>query len=301
MARTYKVLAGLAALSLLLITPVAVYLSEGAVHIPARRRFAAHTELADRIAQANAATWRESQITAADGILLKAWEFRPHHWNGATVLVLHGHFDTREGTSGFAPLLLKHGYAALVPDNRGHGTSGGDEVTYGVRERDDVRRWVGFAAGEKGGGRVYGLGQSMGAAILLQSLAGESRIRAAVAEGAFTGFRAVAYQRVGGRFGLPPSLSALFVEPAFLYLRARYGVALDQASPIDAIRQSKTPILYIHGTGDTNIEPANSRELLAARPAGSELWQPARATHIKALAYYPEEFERRVIGWFDRH
>ena len=25
------------------------------------------------------------------------------------------------------------------------------------------------------------------------------------------------------------------------------------------------------------------------------------AVHIKASAYYPEEFERRVIGWFDRH
>jgi uncharacterized protein len=141
----------------------------------------------------------------------------------------------------------------------------------------------------------------MGAAILLQALAVEPRIRAAVAEGAFTDFRAVAYQRVGGRFGLPPSLSALFVEPALLYLRARYGLALDQASPMVAIRQSRTPVLYIHGTGDTNIAPGNSRELLAARPIGSELWQPARATHIKALAYYPEEFERRVISWFNRH
>jgi len=280
---------------------ISVMLSEDALHVPARRRFAAHVEIADRIARATDATWHESQIAAADGIRLKGWEFRPNHWNGATVLVLHGQFGTREGTSGFAPMLLRHGYAALVPDNRGHGSSGGAEVTYGVRERDDVRRWVGYAAGEDGARRIYGLGESMGAAILLQSLALAPRIRAVVAEGSFTGFRRVAYDRVARSLGLPAMLTGLFVEPALVYLRARYGLAMDQANPIDGVRESHTPVLYIHGTADTNIEPANSRELYAARRDGSELWQPDGATHTRASAFYPQEFERRVVGWFDAH
>ena len=190
MTRTSKALLTTFFLGAVVSVAGAIVLSEGAVHLPARRRFAAHKEIADRIAQASAATWREAQIQAADGIVLKAWEFLPHQWNGATVLVLHGHFDTREGTAGFAPMLLQHGYAVLVPDNRGHGASGGAEVTYGLRERDDVQRWVGWAAAQplansaaapamvaaklivekNQAPRVYGLGESMGAAILLQSL-----------------------------------------------------------------------------------------------------------------------------------
>jgi alpha-beta hydrolase superfamily lysophospholipase len=309
MPRSAKLLIGLALIATAGVATVAVFVSEGALHIPARRRFAAHAEMADRIAQANGATWHTRQIAAADGTRLESWEFRPARWNGATVLVLHGHFDTREGTAGFAPMLLRHGYAALIPDNRGHGASGGDEVTYGVRERDDVHRWVSYALETNGAmhpsmehaQRVYALGESMGAAILLQALPGEPRLRAVVAEGAYARFRNVAYGRVSKQLSLTPTLAAVVVEPAFFYLRTRYGIAMDQANPVEAVVHAKTPILYIHGTGDTNITPDNSQVLYDARRAGSELWQPGGATHTRASSFYPEEFERRVIGWFDGH
>jgi alpha-beta hydrolase superfamily lysophospholipase len=276
-------------------------LSEDALHVPARRRFTPHAEVAGRIAQEAGGAWSTARVRAGDGAALEAWQFQPRQWNGGTVLVLHGHLDTREGTSTFASMLMQHGYAALVPDNRGHGSSGGAEVTYGIRERDDIRSWVGWALSSGHARRVYGLGESMGAANLLQSLPVEPRFRAVVAEGAFTGFRRVAYERVGRRFGMPPGLSGILVEPAFLYVRLRYGLPLADANPLDAVRQSHTPVLYIHGTSDTNITPDNSRLLYETRSEASELWQPEGATHTRASLSYPEEFERRVIGWFDTH
>ena len=38
-------------------------------------------------------------------------------------------------------MLLRHGYATLIPDARAHGRSGGNIPTYGVLEADDIRRW----------------------------------------------------------------------------------------------------------------------------------------------------------------
>jgi dipeptidyl aminopeptidase/acylaminoacyl peptidase len=41
----------------------------------------------------------------------------------------------------------------------------------------------------------------------------------------------------------------------------RYGVDLRRASPVDAIRATKVPILLIHGALDTNVPLRHSQEL----------------------------------------
>jgi fermentation-respiration switch protein FrsA (DUF1100 family) len=78
-------------------------------------------------------------------------------------------------------------------------------------------------------------------------------------------------------------------------------VNLGQASPVDALRQSTTPVLLIHGTADTNIPPAHSELLARARPANTDLWLVPGAIHTQAHAAQPEEYERRVLEWFEQH
>ena len=45
-------------------------------------------------------------------------------------------------------------------------------MTYGVLESDDVHRWVDLLPSSEGCQRVFGLGESLAAGILLQSLSG---------------------------------------------------------------------------------------------------------------------------------
>jgi len=125
--------------------------------------------------------------------VLKGWYIHPKEFNGNVVIVLHGITDNREGMAGFGKLFLDHGYAVLMPDARGHGESGGDIATYGLRESDDIHRWVSWIYGQE---RlpvqcVYGFGESYGAALILQSLADEPRYCAVAAESAFSSARAM--------------------------------------------------------------------------------------------------------------
>src|SRR2546421_6739702 len=53
------------------------------------------------------------QITARDGVVLRAWYIRPANDNGRDAILLHGITDNREGVAGFAPNLLKPGYRVL--------------------------------------------------------------------------------------------------------------------------------------------------------------------------------------------
>jgi predicted acyl esterase len=84
--------------------------------------------------------------------------------------------------TGHLQYLLRNGYAALMPDTRGYGASGGDLVTYGLKEARDTAMWAQWLARQPGVNRIYGLGESMGAAVLIQSLADHPGLRAIVAE-----------------------------------------------------------------------------------------------------------------------
>jgi len=229
---------------------------------------------------------------------------RPAPNNGNVVILLHGVGDNRQGMLNCAELFLSNGYSVLLPDSRAQGESGGAFATYGIKEVDDVHRWFGWLKTTDHPQCIFGLGESMGAAILLQALRAEPRFCAAVAESAFATFREVAYVRVGHIFHVRPWLGRTVLRPAvelaLLYGRLRYGVNLANASPERAVENVQIPILLIHGLEDHNIPPSHSLEIQAHNPSNITLWEVPRAEHCGAIAVYPEEFQKRVLQWFGR-
>jgi uncharacterized protein len=251
------------------------------------------------------ATLHDVSLEARDGVVMQAWYVVPHDPNGTAVILLHGMGDNRAGVAGYAKLFLAHGYAVLLPDSREHGDSGGAIATYGVLERDDIRRWTEWLKSESGGGCIYGFGESMGAALILQSLAVQAPLCGVVAESSFVNFREIARDRAGSYAGFGPwfgrTIGWLPIEFSLQYTRLRYGVDLTQADPQKALRQSQVPVLLVHGARDTNISPRHSRELYQTATSHARLWIVPGAEHTGAWATMPTEFESEVLGWFSSH
>jgi len=278
-----------------------IYLADGTLH-PGRRELTNDDVAGARVAvQAMNADLSDVSITTSDGVTLRGWLLRPPHANGEAALLLHGLGDNRLGMGGYARLLLAHGFAVLMPDARGHGASGGGLVTYGLIERNDIRQWVEFLSAETHAHCVYGMGESMGAAELLQSLAARARFCAVVAESGFSNFREIAYDRMGQPFGMGPWVGRTVLRPlveiAFLRARWKYGLNMEQVSPEDAVAAAHVPVLLIHGAIDTNIPARHSRAMNAVA-SQTVLWEVPGADHCGALSVAPAEFERRVLGWF---
>src|SRR5271170_7145149 len=112
-------------------------LMEKALHMP-RRPVTEQYHFAALARGASRSGVEDVSVSAADGAILKGWYVKPDVWNRATVILLHGVADNREGVTGYALIFLRAGYAVLLPDSRGSGESGGNVVTYGLLEAEDV-------------------------------------------------------------------------------------------------------------------------------------------------------------------
>ena len=281
-----------------------ILIAEAVLH-PARNRvtLAGMTE-AQTSAKDDDATLSDVSITAEDGTSLKAWELRPEDATGDVVILLHGLRGNRLEMMNYADMLVTHGYSVLMPDARAHGESGGSLATYGLIERGDVHRWFDWLVANRNPHCIYGFGESMGAAQILQALQAEARFCAVAAESPFSTLRESAYDRIGQRFHTGPWIGRTIfrpvVESAYVYARLRYRIDMNQVSPEDAVAASKVPVLLIHGESDTNIPPRHSLRI-AARNDGVALWELPNTGHSNAIDTSPRELEAKLVAWFGAH
>jgi dipeptidyl aminopeptidase/acylaminoacyl peptidase len=137
---------------------------------------------------------------------------------------------------------------------------------------------------------------------LLQALPEEGRLCAVVAESPFASFREAAYARFGREFHTGPWLGSTFFRPTvdvgFLFVRIRYGLDMERASPKETIKKTKTPIMLIHGLSDRNIPAYHSDEIQASNPTRVVVWKVPGAVHTGAHKVAAVEFEAKVLGWF---
>jgi len=270
-----------------------------------RRPIQHRAEAAEFVLRRYSAPLQEVSVTASDGAVLRAWYVHPRHFNGNTVLLLHGITDNREGMAGFARLFFDHGYGVLLPDARRHGESGGELATYGIKESGDIHDWVSWLYANDPPHCLYGLGESYGAALLLQSLAVEDRFCAVVAESSFSTARDMSYERISGPLHLRPwfgrTIGFPVREAAVLYAHWKYSIDLLQPNPLNAVAHSTVPVLLIHGNNDASISPRHSQLIASAAPDHVQLWLVPGAGHTMSWTAAHQEFESRVLGWFFEH
>ncbi len=241
----------------------------------------------------------DTSIIAADGATLRGSWFGQAASPQGCVIVLHGLGESRAASAGYAQMFQRAGYAVLAPDSRGHGESGGETVTYGLLEKFDVQRWASWMR-EQGCQRIFGLGESLGAEVLIQSLPVTKEFRAVVAESSLADFRATRIQRLQRRVHSEP-VARLAVDLGLAYARLVNHIDLASISPRRSIAETSTPVLLIHGMKDLKTSPSNAELLARAAGGAHDLWLVPNAGHTQAASVAPDEFRRRVLEWFAQH
>ena len=127
--------------------------------------------------------YQDVSFETSDGLTLKGW-YVPSR-NGAAVISFPG----RKGPQKPARMLARHGYGVLVFDRRGEGESEGEPNAFGWGGDLDIKAAVEFLRhrADVDGGRIGGIGLSVGGEMMLEAAAETDALKAVVSEGA--GFR----------------------------------------------------------------------------------------------------------------
>jgi dienelactone hydrolase len=228
---------------------------------------------------------------SSDGLRLEGW-YIPSE-NGAAVIAFPG----RSGPQKHARMLARHGYGVLLFDRRGEGESEGDSNLFGWGGDQDIHGAVAFLRSRPDvkEGRIGGIGFSVGGELMLEAAAENMGLAAVVSEGAGTRAFSDSIQDAHG-------WEKVVAAPGQAVLTAAVAVFADELPPgqlVDLVPQITQPLFLIWAPNGGNVETMNPNYY--ERAGGpKQIWSIPDAKHVQGITARPAEYERRVVGFFDR-
>jgi uncharacterized protein len=252
-----------------------VFTHAGRALVPAARLGAAHEEVA---------------FTTSDGLKLRGW-YVPSK-NGAAVIAFPG----RTGPQRQTRMLVRHGYGVLLFDRRGEGASDGEPNAFGWAMDRDLKAAASFLQRRPDvhRGQVGAIGLSVGGEMLLQAAAETTAIKAVVSEGA--GARSIREILEEGAWDEVPTQIVLTAGVA---LFSNHAPPPNLKHLVSRISPRSVFLIYAtHGTGGQ--EKRLNPKYYAAAGEPKAIWEIPESSHVGGITARPKEYERRVIGFFDR-
>ncbi|MHC4982736.1 MAG: alpha/beta hydrolase [Planctomycetota bacterium] len=215
-------------------------------------------------------------------------KFKPY----GTVVLRHGLGDSKASFLSLGERLAKMGYDVVLPDLRAHGASEGKYVTWGAKERKDVKHVMDTLTASGGvSDQIYAFGSSLGAAVAIQYAAIDPRVKGVMAMAPFKDITIVRRSLM--------LLAPVTSDKKFNGILAAAGKMADfdpaEADTLAAAAKLKCPILLVHGLLDMAIPVENSKAIHEAAGEPKQLIVVPWASHTTLLL----ASERWIAGQID--
>lgn len=249
-----------------------------------------HTARAEVPAPNLGAAHEEVAFTTSDGLRLQGWFIPPR--NGATVIAFPG----RSGPQKHTRMLVSHGYGVLLFDRRGEGASEGDPNTFGWHGERDLHAAAAFLRSrpDVDPERIGGIGLSVGGEMLIRAAASSEVFKAIVSEGA-------SGQSIRDGIANGEVSDEILADGAVTLATALFTNDLPPPSLKSEVPKiAPGAVFFVYGEkgqGGTETKPNRGFYLAARGP--KQIWEVPDGQHIAGITTQPEEYERRVIGFFD--
>jgi hypothetical protein len=237
---------------------------------------------------------RDIIFASRDGVRLHAWFFPAVGKPRGTVLVMHGNAENLSRHVNSVLWLVQEGFNLFIFDYRGFGRSEGEPTLPGVHLDAAAALEQVLALPETKGTGLVVLGQSIGGAIAIQTLATSpqrQQVALLAIDSTPASYRLIAREKLAGFFLTWPlqyPLSWLFD---------------DDYSPLRHIGVlAPLPLLIMHGHQDPVVPEHHGELLFSAAGDPKELWITGPEGHVMSFAdgVVRDRFVETIGGHLDR-
>ena len=230
------------------------------------------------------------EFATSDGLQLTGW-YAPTR-NGAVVLI-------HPGRSGLdqARMLARNGYGVLLMNRRGEGDSEGDTNLFGWSDTKDIAAAAAYLRSDQGiaPDAIGGLGLSVGGEVMLEHAARSNDLAGVVVEG--MGSRSIKESlELSGGLRIAELVTAPLITSSLV-------VFTDQSPPPNLVHAAEglapARAFIVWGEDGQPAEKVLGPTYAEAAGGAATSWEVPDAGHTRGIDAAPEEYERRVVAFFD--
>ncbi len=192
------------------------------------------------------------KITSFDGLTLNAYMYEQKIYSKKWVIIVHGYNCYSDFMESYTRHFYSNNFNVIAPDCRGHGESEGNYIGMGWHDRLDVISWINKIIEKDPNSEIVLFGISMGAASIL-SATGENlprNLKCAISDCSYSDGYKIIKNQIKSSSILP---IFPFATIANIITKFRSGYFISDAKPINQVKKSKTPTLFIHSDQDKLI------------------------------------------------
>jgi len=191
----------------------------------------------------------ELLVIEANGVELAAKRYPRENPKGRIIL-FHGYRSIAE--TDFACAMEAYynlGYELVLVDQRAGGKSSGNWIGFGVLERYDCLSWIRYLNADFGALPTFLSGISMGCTTVLMALGLElpSNVKGVIADCGFTSPHEIIRHVMSRKLHMA---AGLLMPGMSLFTKLFAGYSYKEYSTLDALKENKIPVLFIHGKED---------------------------------------------------
>lgn len=217
-----------------------------------------------------------------------------------TIVVAHGYQGSHYTMASYIKMFHEQGYNVLAPDDRGSGKSSGRYVTFGYPDSRDYLGWLDQVIDKNGENSQIGLfGVSMGGAtvMMMSGLNLPPQVKAIVED---CGYDTVANElsfQLKQQFNMPKEP---LITLSLWLAEFRVGHNFKKGSSVEALRNNKLPIFFIHGQDDEFVPTEMVYKNYHATQGKKQLWVTRYTKHADSQKNYPQQYRKKVGAFFNK-
>lgn len=242
-------------------------------------------------------------ITSRDGLHLHGI-FIPNEnkLSKRVAILVHGYQGAPSyDFSAVAKFYYDSGFSLFLPDQRTHGESEGEYITFGAFERYDIVDWCKYIDDYTENKCEFILsGVSMGATTVLLAAAEPDMIKLnyITADCGYTDPQRI-FTDVFRQWYHLPSFPILNI--ARMICKNSAGFDFNEFSTIDAVKKLPAPVTFIHGEADTFVVPQNSIDNYEACTGKKKIITVPGATHGLSYIVDPGRIQKELTAIFNEY